>query len=134
MSRLPDATVRLAALISDAQNRRFRWGFWDCCQFGARDVHAITGRDPREVFPRYRTRAEAEAVIANCGGLDGLTRKALAEYPQILPSRATFGDIVLCDFGRGPQPAVCGGVYCFAPRRIGLDKRMTLDATAAWKI
>lgn len=132
--RLPDATVRLAELIRRAQGRRFRYGVWDCCQFGGRVVHALTGRDPREIFPRYRTRTEAEAIIASCGGLDGLTRKALADYERIHPSRATFGNIVLCDFGRGPQPAVCVGAYCLAPARRGLDKRMTLDATDAWNV
>lgn len=134
MSRLPDATVRLAELIRKAQSRRFRWGVWDCCQFGARDVHALTGRDPREIFPYYRTRGEAESIIAECGGLDGLTRKALRDYPEIHPSLATLGNIVLCDFGRGPQPAVCAGVYCLAPGRRGLEKRMTLNAIAAWQV
>lgn len=132
--RLPDATVRLAELIRDAQSRRFRFGFWDCCQFSARSVHALTGRDPREIFPAYRSRAEAESIISECGGLDGLTRKALADYPQIHPARAMFGNIVLCDFGRGPQPAVCVGVYCLAPARRGLEKRMTLDAIDAWNV
>lgn len=132
--RLPDAPARLAELIRHAQGRRFRWGRWDCCQLGARAVHALHGRDPREIFPTYRTRAEAEAVIANCGGIAELTRAALAGYPEIHPSRATFGNIVLCDFGRGEQPAVCIGVYCLAPGRRGLEKRMTLDATAAWAV
>jgi hypothetical protein len=132
--RLPNATERLAALISSAHGKRFRWGAWDCCQFGARAVQALTGRDQREIFPKYRTRTEAETVIADCGGLDGLTRKALADCPEIHPSRARYGDLLLCDFGRGPQPAVCIGVYCLAPGRRGLEKRMTLDAVAAWKI
>lgn len=132
--RLPDATERLSALISAAQSKRFRWGAWDCCQLGARAVHALTGRDPREIFPRYRTRSDAESVIANCGGIEGLTRKALADYPEIHPSRATLGNIVLCDFGRGLQPAVCVGVYCLAPGRRGLEKRMTLNSVAAWGV
>lgn len=134
MSRLPDAVPRLAALISKAQGKRFRWGLWDCCQFGGRTVHALHGRDPREIFPAYRTKAEAERIIANCGGLEGLTRTALADYPQIHPSRATFGNILLHDFGRGLQPAVCVGVYCLAPMRRGLDRRMTIDAFAAWDV
>lgn len=132
--RLPDATVRLAELIRSAQGRRFNWRDWNCCIFAARAIHAITGHDPRASFPRFRNKAEAEAIIANCGGLEGLTRKALADYERIHPSRASFGNIVLCDFGRGPQPAVCVGVYCLAPARRGLDKRMTLDAIAAWNV
>lgn len=132
MSRLPDATVRLAALVRKAQRGRFRWGRHDCCQFAARAVHALTGRDTREIFPAYRTRAEAETIISECGGLEALATKALGE--PIHPSRATTGDIVLCDFGRGPQPAVCVGVYCLAPGRHGLEKRMTLNSVAAWKV
>jgi hypothetical protein len=174
MGRLPDATVRLAELISAAQQRRFRWGRWDCCQFAARAVHALTGRDPREIFPAYRTRAEAERVIDRCGGLEALAEEALKKldtpkvqvrditlsdgtklFPKeardelnawladrfghragnsIHPSLATAGDIVLCDFGRGVQPAVCVGVYCLAPGRRGLERRMTLNSVAAWKI
>lgn len=130
--RLPDAPVRLAELMRKAQAKRFRWGVWDCCQFAARAVHAVTGRDPREIFPAYRTRAEAESVIADCGGLEALATKALGA--PIHQSLATSGDIVLCDFGRGPQPAVCIGVYCVAPGRRGLEKRMTLNAVAAWRV
>jgi hypothetical protein len=126
--------VRLAELIRIAQGRRFRWGFWDCCQFGARAVHALTGRDQREIFPSYRTRSEAEAIMASCGGIEGLTRKALADYERIHPSRAVFGNMVLHDFGRGLQPAVCVGVYCLAPGRRGLEKRMTIDAAEAWNV
>jgi len=133
MSRLPDATVRLAELIRRWQRRRFRWGAADCCQFAARAVSAMTGRDPREIFPAYRTRAQAEAIIGDCGGIEALATKALSAYERIHPSRAMTGDIVLCDFGRGLQPAVCVGAYCLAPGRRGLDKRMTHDAVAAWK-
>lgn len=174
MSRLPDATVRLAELISVAQRRRFRWGAWDCCQFAARAVNALTGRDPRGIFPPYRTRAEAERVIDQCGGIEALAAEALKKLDtpkvqvrditlsdgtklfqteareefnawlaarfgyragnSIHPSRATYGDIVLCDFGRGVQPAVCVGVYCLAPGRRGLERRMTLNSVAAWKV
>lgn len=132
MNRLPDATERLAELMRKAQSRRFRWGAQDCCQFAARAVHALTGRDPREIFPAYRTRAEAETIIENCGGLEALATKALGD--PIHQSLATIGDIVLCDLGRGPQPAVCIGVYCVAPGRRGLEKRITLDAIAAWRV
>jgi hypothetical protein len=132
LSRLPDATVRLAELIRKSQRRQFRWGSFDCCQFAARAVHAITGRDPRDVFPVYRTRAQAESILADCTGLEALASKALGE--RIHPSRASTGDIVLCDFGRGPQPAVCIGAYCLAPGRQGLERRMTLNAVAAWKV
>lgn len=176
MSRLPDATVRLANLLKVAQDRRFRWGAWDCCQFSARAVHALTGRDPRDLFPHYRTKAEAERVLNQCGGMAALVAEALqkldtpkvqvrditlSDGTKLFPtgaredfnawlaerfgyrasggnsihvSRATYGDIVLCDFGRGLQPAVCIGVYCVAPCRRGLDKRLTLNSAAAWKV
>jgi hypothetical protein len=134
MSRHPDAIPQLASVFRSAQGQSFRWGWRDCCQFAARAVHALTGRDPREIFPRYRTKAQAQAIIDECGSLEGVVRRALRDYPQIHPSRATLGNIVLCDFGRGPQPAVCAGAYCLAPGRRGIERRMTLDAIAAWDV
>lgn len=130
--RLKDETVRLAELLRKVQNKRFRWGRYDCCQFAALAVHAVTGRDPREIFPTYRTRAEAESIIAGLGGLEGIATRALGS--PVHQSLATRGDIVLCDFGRGLQPALCIGVYCVAPGRLGLERRMTLDAVAAWRV
>jgi hypothetical protein len=130
--RRADAMSRLAELIRTGQQKRFRWGFHDCCQFAAKAVHALTGRDPREIFPAYRTRGEAESIITECGGLEALATKALGA--PIHPSRATTGDIVLCDFGRGPQPAVCVGAYCIAPGRRGFERRLTLNAVAAWRV
>ena len=124
--------LRYAALIEEAQGRRFEWGAWDCCQFAARDVEAVTGRDPRELFPPYTSEAEAESIIAECGGMQELITRALGESVQ--PSRAMRGDIVLCDMGRGLQPAVCTGVYCVAPGARGLERRASLDALAAWNL
>jgi hypothetical protein len=130
--RRPDAIERLAALLREAQGKRFRWGRWDCCIFSARVHEAVTGEDPRRLFPKYHTRKEAEAIIADCGGMRGLICRALGEPVHV--SRANRGDIVLCDFGRGEQPAVAYGVHCFAPGRLGLMKRPLALATAAWKI
>lgn len=49
-------------------------------------------------------------------------------------SRATHGDIVLIDMGRGEQPAVCMGVKSYAPGAHQLEHRDTLTATAAWNL
>jgi hypothetical protein len=115
-----------------AQSKRFRWGSWDCCQWPARMVQAITGRDTRDLFPKYRTRREAEVILKDCGGMLDLVSRALG--PSMHPSFATVADIVLADFGLGLQPGVCGGVWSFSPGRRGLERRKTDSAVAAWKI
>lgn len=135
MTRLADATPRLAEFISKAQHRRFSWRSWNCCIFAGRATYAVTGCDPNALFPRYRSRAQAETILRDSGGMESLIDKALTGLAErVHPSRATYGDILLHDFGRGPQPAVCVGVHCLAPGRSGLERRLTLNALAAWKI
>lgn len=118
--------------FAQARDRRFRWGVHDCCQFAARCAKAVTGRDRRYRFPRYRNEAEALKLIAKFTDMQGLLTRAFGD--PVHPSRANDGDIVLIDMGRGLQPAVCRGLECFAPGARHLEHRRTLDAVAAWNI
>jgi hypothetical protein len=119
--------------MAAARQKRFRWGRFDCCQFAAGCVAAVTGRDARDLFEHYRTRRQAEQILATVGGMEGLITRALGA--PVHPSRASLGDIVLIDMGAGPQPAVCSGVNCFAPARgKGLEPWPMRFATAAWII
>lgn len=121
-----------AAEIQAAAHRKFRWGTWDCCQWGARMRRALTGIDSRELFPRYRNRREALVILAECGGMLELVRRALGE--PIAAAFAQMGDLVLADFGHGLQPGICAGVWSLAPGRVGLERRLTDTAVAAWRI
>lgn len=120
----------LAQVFSDAHGKPFRWGTHDCCLFVARCSRALTGVDRRAIFAAYRTRLEAQEILATCGGMRGLLTRAFGE--PVHCSRATHGDIVLIDMGRGEQPAVCMGVKSWAPGRRALEWRDTLTASAAW--
>jgi hypothetical protein len=130
--RVSDWTIRLACEVEAAALKTFAWGEWDCCQFAASIVATLTGRDPRDIFPAYTAESEALRIINDAGGMDALITQALGEpKPRSFAQR---GDIVLCDFGRGPQPAVCLGVWCVAPGAVGLEKRLTDNATLAWAV
>lgn len=122
----------LAKEIDAAVSHVFEWGIWDCCQFTANNFAALTGRDARWKFPAYSTEEEAFAIVESFGGMEGLLTHAFGEPKH--PAFAHRGDVVLCDMGMGPQPAICLGVWCVAPTAKGLAKRMTDTATHAWTI
>jgi hypothetical protein len=130
--RVTDWHPRMIEVFEGAHGKRFRWGYHDCCQFAAKVRRAVTGADPRKTFPRYRTKEAAAALLETHGGMLGLLTHGLGE--PVHASRACDGDIVLVDFerGQGPQPAVCRGVYSYAPGMRTLQKVETLKATAAW--
>ncbi len=120
----------LRAVFAAAHGRRFRWGYHDCFQFTARCYRAVLGDEKRALFPKYSSKTEAEAILAEFGGARGILTHALGE--PVHPARAGMGDIVLIDMGLGLQPAVCMGLESFAPGRTLLHPRKTLTAVAAW--
>lgn len=130
--RVPNWQEVFARELIAAQGKRFRWGYWDCCQWANRMRAALTGNDARSLFPAYRTKAEALTILKDCGGMRGLIERTLGI--AIHPAFAQPGDIVLADFGRDLQPGICGGVWSFSPSRIGLEKRKTDSAVAAWAV
>ncbi len=129
----------LNEVIEASRGRAFEWGTWDCCQFvGAVDA-AINGDDRRTRFAAYDSEFGAARMLVEHGGMESLLREAFGE-----PKPAAFaqrGDVVLADFGRGPQPSICIGAHCVAPseagglanRRIIGDKNYP-DAIMAWSI
>jgi hypothetical protein len=120
----------LLAVLDAAHGRKFRWGYHDCFQFIARCYAAQTGDEKRLLFPRYRTRSEAEGILEQFGGARGILTHALGE--PVHCSRAGEGDIVLIDMGQGEQPALCRGLNSYAPGMRNLVLRPTLTASAAW--
>jgi hypothetical protein len=132
MMRVDNWPLKLAAEVDSANGRPFEFGVHDCMQFAARCFKAVTGDDKLLLFPSYSTEAEAMQIAERFGGLEGLLRHELGEPRH--PAFAMRGDIVLCDMGQGPQPAVCIGVWCVAPGLRRLEKRMTDTALMAWSI
>lgn len=132
MSRVANWPDVLAAEINAAWNKRFRWDGWSCFDFCAHMVLALTGIDHKSKFPRYRTRTEASALLAQYGGAVTLITSVLGQAKH--RAFAQRGDVVVADFGRGLQPAICVGLWSMAPGYRGLQRRRTDDAVAAWDI
>lgn len=123
---------RLAEFVEASRTRPFAWGSWDCCQFAAEAVLALTGIDHRAAFPTYATREEAEEIIGNLGGLDLLLSSVLGDAKPA--TRAQRGDLILGDFGDGLAVGLCLGVTSCAVSPRGLVFRPTRIAVAAWSV
>lgn len=132
MKRLDDWPIRLAEVIELWRSSSFAWGSKDCCQFVGAVVQRITGEDRRTLFDSYDSEMSAARLLVQHGGMEGLLTAAFGG-PKIA-ALAQRGDVVLCEFGRGPQPAICLGAWCVAPAEYGLEKRMTRVAQLAWSI
>jgi hypothetical protein len=130
--RVSNWQIALAAELERTRSLSFAWGSNDCCQFVGRVAMAITGANPLDLFPVYSSEDEARLVIESEGGFAAMLTKAFGEPKHV--SRAHKGDAVLCDFGKGPQPAICDGIFSFAPGDLCLPYRRTADALAAWSI
>lgn len=119
-------------LVEDWRWRRLAYGTVDCFQWVATVVLALTGMDHRKGFPVYASREEADAIIAEAGGVGAMLSECLGDSVHI--STAVKGDIALADFGDGLAPAVCLGLNCCTPGPRGLVFIPTSRAIAAWKV
>lgn len=124
----------LAAKVEEWRARPMVWGSVDCCQFCADVAQALTtgGPDHRAMFPPYSTREEADAIIANEGGMHALLTRALGESKPV--AWAMRGDVILADFGDGLAPGVCVGVMSCTTGPRGLVFIPTAQAIRAWSV
>lgn len=109
-----------------------KWGEWDCCQFVATCVLAMTGIDHRESFPLYASETDALRIIAGFGSLELLLTSVLGDSKPV--AFAQRGDIVVINAGAGMAAGVCLGVMA---AMMGTEKMQFLpcaQATAAWSI
>lgn len=96
---------RLDAYLREAREGAFVYGERDCCQFIAGAVLAMTGVDHRDKFPNYASREEAQAILAERGGLAGLITYALGEPVHV--ARMNRGDVCLA---QGADGALCAAI------------------------
>lgn len=91
----------LAALMERRRDMPFIWGATDCCQLAADLVQTMTGRALLADLPSYSTEEEADAMLAERGGLEVATAAVMAEagIPEVAPTRATRGDLALVEVG-----------------------------------
>lgn len=130
--RLPGWQQRLAAKVEEWRFREFRWGETDCLQFVAECVHAITGIDHRERFPRYRGQLSACRILTRLGGMETFLTSIFGEPKPV--AFAQEGDLLLADLGIGPTAVVCMGLNYCGPGGHGLTFRRTSTAMIAWSV
>jgi hypothetical protein len=118
-----------------AADRPFEWGAWDCGLFSAACVQAMTGVDIAAEFRgRYKTAKGARRVMRGTMG-EMMTRVA-ATYgmPEIRPSLAQRGDMVMIDTPDGEALGICIGatIACLSP--FGLLFLPMTRARRAWRV
>tara|TARA_R110002020_G_scaffold173776_6_gene364738 strand:- start:979 stop:1428 length:450 start_codon:yes stop_codon:yes gene_type:complete len=102
MQRYANWPDRLLEFISDRDKTGLIWGKSDCCLFACDAIQAMNGSDPGYWFrEKYDTRKEAFKLLKRFGGggLIETTERIMREmhYPEIKPSKANSGDLVLID-------------------------------------
>jgi hypothetical protein len=130
--RVDNWPLILAEQVEAARLRPFAWGSWDCCQFAAETVLALTGVDYRDRFPLYQSADDAQILIAEHGGVQHLLSSVLGESKH--PALAQRGDVVMGDFGDGLAAGICVGAHCCAVGQRGLVFMPMSRAVAAWSI
>lgn len=136
LPRLEDWAERLAALVEDLRMQPFAWGVQDCVTVAADGVQAVTGADPHLARGAYATEAEAAAILAAHGGLEGYVAAMMAAFgaAECLPAFAQRGDPVLVEVG---NELLCGTVAGEAVAVPGLDRLRFVPAARirrAWAV
>lgn len=122
----------LCICIEDHRDSPLVWGKWDCCQFTAACIQAMTGVDYLTAFPKYESEREALEIIAGFGSIQALMSSVLGEAKPV--AFAKRGDVVAIDAGAGVAAGVCLGVMCAVMGAQGMQFRPCAEATAAWSI
>lgn len=118
--------------VEAAERTEFCWGSHDCCQWVRRVAYRLSGRDFGLQFRPYDSEFGAMRLVAEYGGIEQLLTAAFGESKPA--GFARRGDVVLADFGRGPQPSICLGAVCVAPGERELERRATSGGLMAWSI
>lgn len=114
MSRPEDWPERLAAFFEARGATPFAWGSNDCVTFAAGWLRELSGIDVLAGIGPWADEAEAEALLAERGGLVAAAEAALAGagIPEIAPELAGRGDIVLLRAGNDEPLGICAGPRC----------------------
>ena len=81
------------SVVNDMTGVNFQYGELDCCLFAALVAEVITGKDYAAEFD-YDSEEEAQEIMDEHGGLDGLLTNLLGEPTNKQPRP---GDVVLLD-------------------------------------
>ena len=84
-------------IVEEVMLRPWAWGRADCCAAACEAFARVAGFDPMaDLRGRYRTRDEAQALIAELGGMEGLaahraSRAGLVEVQAAVPGALGVG-------------------------------------------
>ncbi|MCB5412244.1 DUF6950 family protein, partial [Pseudogemmobacter faecipullorum] len=105
--RLPNWRARFADEMDRQRREAFTWGRHDCALgLAAGAYEAITGKDVRSDWSRYRTAGGALRALRKAG-YASLGDAVAAYLPEVHPSQAHVGDIGLI-----PADGEIGAALC----------------------
>lgn len=135
--RHQDWPERLAALIEARRGTPFAWGGQDCMSFAADVVLELTGVD--FLAPHrgtYGSEDEAEAILAEAGGLEALLAGLAADagLAERNPRLTRRGDLVLVRVGNQLMAGVVLGTEVAVPGAERLGFVPARLATRAWTV
>lgn len=129
VARPPDWPARLDAYLAERAAMPFAWGSNDCVTFAAGWMAALGC--PIDL-PTWETEAEAEALLAERGGLQAAVEAILG-----VPIEAPFcgrGDIVLADAGETTPLGICTGPRVALAGPSGLVHLPRRVIRAGWRV
>jgi hypothetical protein len=127
MMRREDWPERLYDYVESRRDTPFDWATNSCASFAAAAVEAMT--DEAVPLPAFATTAEAAALLAERSLRD---RVGDVMGPEIVPSFAQRGDLVLIDIEGRESVAVCLGLDAVGPGTAGIVLVPMSAAIAAW--
>jgi len=137
MTRYYDWQTKLREFIESRTFAPFAFGVNDCCLFACDAIAAITGVDMAAEIRGYTTEAEADAVLAQWGGVEGVAAAMCEKHgaPEIPASFAQRGDVVLCHLATGDTLTIVDtGGRLVGPGRDGLVSVPRKTMRRAWRI
>lgn len=112
----------------------YRWGAHDCALFAAGCVAVVTGEDfGAEFRGTYDDEHGARRLLASLGCED-VGDLASRYLPEIAPSEARRGDVVMIAGKFGPFLAVVDGRTAIGPAARGLTHTPVTLALRGWRV
>lgn len=143
LARRNDWPNRLMDAVAAAKAKPFAWGESDCCLFACDCILAMTGVDPAAWFRgRYTTRKGAMRCLKTFsgGGIAATVERIAADCraPEILPTQAQRGDVLLVDAPECPPErlamGVCVGTHIAAMGPHGVTLVPLARGLRAWRV
>lgn len=134
MKRLEGWEKALFETTTLAMRRGHEWGVHDCATFAADCVEAMTGIDPiADLRGHWQGPLSARRLITE-EGADSLGDLAAQRLPEIAPSMAQRGDVVLCKGDPDEFLGVCQGHTAVGPAAHGLIHVPMTQALRAFRV